>query len=109
MKITDKTHKVGSYITERRSEHSVMRIGIVKTKHGIVTAMSWAGVGVNAGAESSWFCFVWDGRFYSRDVQGKAYTDRGLITVARRFAASVATPPKTGKRTKHWRVTDVII
>jgi hypothetical protein len=94
MQIIDKTHKdfnaYGSPFIEQRCKYSVMRTGGVKTQHGIVMACSWVGVGENAGRESSRFCFVWGGRCHSRFVQGKAYTDRGLITTARRFASSVA-------------------
>ena len=58
---------------------------LVATPHGYVRARTYQ----EAGYKNSFLCFIWNGRQYWRAFQ-KAYTARGLVTQAKRFANDVA-------------------
>lgn len=56
--------------------------GCVLTEHGVVAVYSQ---GSETEAPSTNLDFVWEGRLYSRTIPAR-YTQRGLVTVANRFA-----------------------
>lgn len=58
---------------------------MVSTTHGYVRASSW----VWKNNRRSMLDFVWNGRNYYRHFPQKAYTARGLVTQAKRFANEV--------------------
>jgi hypothetical protein len=60
--------------------------GSVVTKHGIVEVYS------QKGAPYTYIQVVIGGRLYERTIN-KEYTERGLVTVAARFAAALKDKP----------------
>lgn len=55
--------------------------GYVTTRNGIVH--------VNAYNKISIFAFGWEGREYSRIITGQHYSEKFLVTLARRFAEEI--------------------
>jgi hypothetical protein len=60
--------------------------GAVFTCHGIVLVYAQ---GDDEYTHHTRLDFVWQGRLYMRDFNGKRYSPRGLVTLADRFAAEI--------------------
>lgn len=61
--------------------------GPVYTQHGIVHVYTQ---GDERHSKHTRLDIVWNGRTHSRSISGVRYTPRGLVTLAKRFAAEVA-------------------
>lgn len=63
--------------------------GEVLTPYGIVTVYAQ---GDAENSPHTRLDFVWDGRLYMRNFDGKRYTARALVTKAMEFATEIAAP-----------------
>ncbi len=86
MKVFDDQMTIGNCPCNRMTEREDWTEGTVITKHGIVEVYTEGGEDVRGFTKVS---VVHDGILRTRSVYDKRYTQRGLVTLANRYAEEI--------------------
>ena len=89
MKVIDQSYELVEAIACLREEHYGEGHGLaghITTADGIVQANAWTWSGIGLPDDYSDLEIVVGGRRFTRAFDGKAYTKRGLVTKAKKFA-----------------------
>jgi hypothetical protein len=84
MKTTDDTYSIGKGFGRIQVRKEGWTDGVVVTEHGLVEVYAQ---GDAKEVHLTSLRFASAGQFHTRNFHGKRYSPRGLVTVAKRFAA----------------------